>query len=106
MEVITRDAIIDGKVYKVRPGLKYEIAPGVVATLKEDTIALVREVSALRKADAKDDKPLVEIALEQAKLILTVPAGWSDWDAASPKVVWRACQDFLLLTLPTEQPQT
>lgn len=105
-ETITRDDIIDGKKYKPRPGTQYEIVKGIIATLREDSFDLVSEVNRIpRVGEDKKDRALHEIALDQAKIILEVPDGWDDWGRASMKVLWRACQDFLTSTLPTEQPQ-
>lgn len=101
MRTITRDLIISGEKYEPRPGLGYEIAPGIVATMRDDTYGLVKEVN---KIDRGDKRPILDIAIDQAKLVLSVPKQFTDWDSVSPKVIWRVCQDFLELTLPTERP--
>lgn len=106
-EIITRDDVIDGKKYSPRPGMRYELASGIVGTLREDSFALVQEVNRIpRQNEDGTDRPLHEIAVDQARLVLDVPAGWNDWGGASMKIIWRACQDFLISTLPTEQPRS
>ena len=101
---VTRETIIEGKHYKARPGTEYELAKGIIGTLKEDTVALVRQVNEIERTEGGKERPMLDIAIDQAKLVLDVPKSF-DWEDASPKVVWRACQDFLALTLPTERPQ-
>lgn len=109
MDIITFDVIVEGKEYKVRPGLKYEIAKGIVATMRPDTFDLVEAFEKVPVTEDGSDggkaRPLHAVAMDKAKVILETPANWDAWGSASPKVVWRAVQDFLRLTMPGTVPE-
>lgn len=121
MKPITREMIVKGEKYHALPGQTYEIAKGVIATLKEDTPhnvdlinAVPRQVQAMDKEGqplvkdgeaVMESRPIHDIALDQARIILDVPPTFDKWDQVYLKVIWRVCQDFLRLTLPTEQPE-
>lgn len=106
MEVITAKDIAAKKAYEPAAGLRYELADGIVATMRKDTIGRVEEVEAVPVTDADGNpRSMIAVIQDRAKLILDVPSGWDDWKAATPRVVWRAVQDFLRLSLPVEIPQ-
>ncbi len=103
-ELIDRNAVLAGKKYDVKPGLRYEVKAGIVVTLKDDTYELVEAFDNIGSNEG-DEKKTYQVAKERAMLVTTAPDGF-DWKEVSMQMLWRIVQDFLQLALPAVPKQS
>lgn len=101
MDTITRDDIVAGKEYTPKPGTRYEIAPGIIATLKPDTFEAIEAFDVI----PNEDRPAFDVVYDRLQVVVTVPDGFNNWKGVSSVVAWRVVEDFLRIVAPVaKQP--
>jgi hypothetical protein len=96
-DIITFETVLNDDQYTPRPGLTYEVAEGVRVKTKRHTVALVEKVEAVKEGepDYSSLTTLLDPIIEQARLLVDVPAGF-EWnrDTVDATVAQRMVDDF------------
>ena len=116
---VTFNDVLDDTDYQPRPGVQYEIAEGVIVTMKRPTTKLLKDFDTygqaaevdedgeapavterFESAAREDGEHFTDALLAKAQMVTDAPDSFG-WEAENvdPVVLQRLCEDFLSLCI-------
>lgn len=102
-DIITREMIVSGAEYTPKPGLRYEIAEGVIVTMKPDTFEVIDAFDAVPLEENGKPRRPFDIVFDRLRIVVTASPGFDAWKQTSGAVAWRVVNDFLSTLTPVQK---